>query len=158
MMKSNKGITLITLTITIVILMILTFTLTINVSQYAEEKKKADFEKDIQSLKEEIHQYYARVKQIPIINSYTNLSMLEETKNKNDNENYYVIDIKQLDVNLNYGKDYKTITASKEITEEITDLRDVYIINEQSHTIYYPKGIKYKEKVYYRLPEVFSEI
>ena len=44
------------------------------------------------------------------------------------------------------------------IDEEIADLLDVYIINKQTHTIYYPKGVLYGENTHYRLPEVFTEI
>lgn len=156
-MKNQRGITLITLSITIVIMIILTFTITVNIEPYQNQKRKTNFETDMQSLREEIEQYYVRVKDLPVINQFANTSMLEEIRNINDNENYYVIDIKQLDVKLNYGADYNKI-VKKDITEKITDLLDVYIINEQSHTIYYPKGIQYNGKVYYRLSEVFSEV
>lgn len=156
-MKNQNGITLITLVITIVIMMILTFTVTINIEPYKNQKAKTNFETDIQKLREEVEQYYARDKELPIINRYTNTTMLNEIKNINDNDEYYVLDIKQLEVKLNYGKDYFEVTKKK-ITENIIDLLDVYIINSQSHTIYYPKGIEYNGKVNYRLPEVFSEI
>ena len=156
-MNTQKGITLITLTITIVIMIILTFTIVVNIEPYKNQKIKVNFETDIQRLKEEINQYYARVKDIPIINKFTNTTMLEGIKNINDNDEYYVIDIKQLDVELNYGADYYTINK-KDLAEEITDLLDVYIINKQSHTIYYPKGVEYSGKTHYRLPEVFSKI
>ena len=108
-MKNNKGVTLITLAITIAVLMILTFNITVNMGAYTEQKTKANFETDVQRLREEINQYYARVKDIPVINKYTNTSMLEGIKNINDNDEYYVIDMKQLDVKLNYGADYSTI-------------------------------------------------
>lgn len=156
-MKNEKGITLLTLAITIAVLMILTFNITGNIGAYKEQKVKADFETDMQRLKEEINQYYARVKDIPIINRYTNTSMLQGIKNINDNDEYYVIDIKQLDISLNYGADYEKINKM-DTTSEITNLLDVYIINKQSHTIYYPAGVEYKGKIHYRLPEVFSEI
>ena len=156
-MKNQKGITLITLAITIVVMMILTFSIAVNIEPYMNQKRKSNFETDIQRLKEEISQYYAREKDIPTINRFTNTTMFDTVKNINDNDEYYVIDLKQLDVDLNYGKDYYTI-SKKEISEVITDLLDVYIINKQSHTIYYPKGIEYNGKIHYRLPQVFSEI
>jgi len=156
-MKSEKGISLITLSVTILIMIILTFTLTVNIGQYRDEKMKSNFEVDMKRLNEEISQYYARVKQLPIRNRYTNLSMLEGIKNTNDNENYYVLDIRQLDVTLNNGIEYKTVLTREEI-EEVNDLTDLYIINEQSHTVYYPKGIEYKGRMIYRLEEVYSKI
>lgn len=156
-MKNERGISLITLSITILLLIILTFTLTVNIEPYRDEKAKTNFEIDMQRLNEEINQYFARVKQLPISRQYTNTSMLEGIKNVNDNENYYVIDIRQLDVVLNNGADYKVVLTREE-TEDISDLTDLYIINEQSHTIYYPKGVKYKERTLYRLEEVYSKI
>ena len=156
-MKSEKGITLIVLSITILIMIILTFTLTVNIDQYRDEKTKGNFEVDLKRLNEEVSQYYARVKQLPIRNPYTNLTMLEGIKNVNDNENYYVLDIRQLDVTLNNGVEYKSVLAREE-SEEVNDITDLYIINEQSHTIYYPKGIAYKGRRIYRLEEIYSKI
>lgn len=156
-MKNQKGVTLITLAITIVVLIILTFTITVNIEPYKNQKIKTNFETDMQRLKEEISQYYTRVKDIPIINKYTNVSMLDGIKNINDGDEYYVIDVKQLEVELNYGADYYTI-AQMDVAKEITDLSDVYIINKQSHTIYYPKGVEYDGGMHYRLGEVYSEI
>ena len=142
---SNKGITLLTLTITVVIMLILSFTISINVKPYVERKKKTNLETDITKLKEEISHYYMENKNIPIANKYTNIQMLE--KDTNDNENYYVIDLdKMKNLDLNYGKDFEKIT---DYSVEISDLLDIYIINEQSHTIYYPKGIEYDGTIYY---------
>ena len=157
-MRNNRGITLITLVFTLIILIILSFTMLINLEQYAGKKRKANFEEDMQTLKEEISQYYARNKELPIINKYTNISMLDYSTNKNDNDEYYVIDIKKLDMReLKYGKDYAKVTAKNE-NEEITDLLDIYIINKQSHTIYYPQGMKYEGITHYTLEKNNSEI
>jgi len=156
-MKKQKGVTLISLALTIAIMIILTFTIAVNIEPYKNEKVRTNYETDMTRLQEEISQYYARVKDIPIINKYTNTSMLEGIKNINDGSDYYVIDIKQLELELNYGKDYYKVVKKAE-TEEITDLLDVYIINKQSHTIYYPKGAEYNGTVHYRIAEVYSEV
>ena len=143
--KSNKGITLITLTITIVVMLILSFSITINIKPYIQRKNKTNLETDILKLKEEILYYYSKNKTLPIINKYTNIDKLE--KNINDNENYYIIDLSKIkEQNLNYGKDYYKIENKEEI---INNLQDIYIINEQSHTIYYPKGVEYNNQIYY---------
>ena len=147
MLKSNKGITLITLSITIIIMMILSFTVSVNTSTYIERKKKTNFETDITKLQEEVSHYYVENKELPIANKYTNVDMLE--KDINDNENYYVIDLAEFeDLELSYGQDYYEIT---DYTLEISDLEDIYIINEQSHAIYYPKGIEYDGIRYYTI-------
>ena len=145
MFNSNKGITLLTLTITIVIMLILSFTISFNVSTYVERRQKTNLETDIIKLQEEIANYYSKNKTLPIANKYTNTQMLE--KSINDNENYYVIDLSKIsNLDLNYGKDYDKII---DYSIEISDLLDIYIINERAHTIYYPKGIKYSGKMYY---------
>lgn len=145
--KNEKGITLVVLVIIIVIMLILTFTLTTDVSKYVERKRKTDFDTDIGKIKEKIEIYYSRNKSIPIANKYTNIGMLN--KNANDNDNYYVIDLNELELSgLNYGIDYYSI---EDKTDEISSLLDIYIINEQSNSIYYPKGIEYEGKTYYSL-------
>lgn len=145
--KNEKGITLLVLTITIVIMLILIFTLTINVNDYVERKNKTNFDTDIEKIKEKIEIYYSRNKTIPITNKYTNVEMLN--KNVNDNDNYYVIDLNKLELSgLNYGSDYYSI---EDKTAEVSNLLDIYIINEQSNAIYYPKGIEYEGKTYYSL-------
>lgn len=143
--KSNKGITLITLTTTIVVMLIISVSITININPYIQRKNKTNLETDILKLEEEISYYYSKNKTLPIINKYTNINTLQ--KNINDNENYYVIDLLKIGKEeLNYGKDYYKIDNKE---ENISDLLDIYIINEQSHTIYYPKGIEYNNQIYY---------
>lgn len=149
-MKKQKGVTLVVLTITIVVLLILTFTISMNIPDISSRKKKSNFENDMRELKEEIDQYYAKYEQLPIINKYTNIDMLNDIKNVNDDENYYVIDLSKIFTNLNYGKDYEKV-KTKDTSEEIAEILDIYIINEQSHTIYYPKGIEYDGEIHYTL-------
>lgn len=156
-MKNEKGITLITLAVTLIVLIILTFTISINAPDLISMKRKNNFENDSNALKEEIDQYYARYNSLPIINPYTNVAMLENSKNINDNNHYYVIDLSKINVSLKYGKDYEKV-AKKEVTEEITDMVDIYIINEQSHTIYYPKGVEYNKTIHYTVDLNYKEI
>ena len=84
--------------------------------------------------------------------------MLDGIKNINDNNEYYVINLNELDIELNYGKDFEEIINNRDIANEISDLVDVYIINKQSHTIYYPKGMEYNGKLHFRLDDVYSQI
>ena len=95
-MKNERAVTLITLVVTVVILIILTFTITVNMDQYGNQRKKSDFEVDLQKLKEQVSQYYAANNKLPIINPYTNISTIKGFTNINDNDKYYVIDFNQL--------------------------------------------------------------
>lgn len=152
LLKSNKGITMIALVLTIAIMIILTVTVTINIDGYAQRKKKGDLETDIIKLKEEVDLYYSKYKELPIANKYINTEALNkielwEQKSVNDNENYYVIDLDLLDVeDLAYGKDFGKL---EDKTSDVTEFTDIYIVNEQSHMIYYPQGVFFKDKTLY---------
>ena len=156
-MKNEKGITLITLIVTIIVMLILITSVTINLGPYKNEVVRTSFEEDINSLREEVEHYYAINKTLPVINRYGYTDMFESIKNVNDNDKYYVIDIRKIDVDLKIGKDFYRALA-RDIDDEIFDLLDIYIINEQSHTIYYPKGIDYNGVVLYTLIEQYSNV
>lgn len=156
-MKNQKGITLITLVVTMVIMLILTVTISVNYGRYKMEAEKASFEEDMNSLREAVEHYYAQNKELPVINRYGYTAMFQDVKNVNDNNVYYVIDIRKLDVNLHFGKDFDEI-LTRSRNAEILDLVDVYIINEQSHTIYYPKGIIYGSGTLYTFMEKYTNV
>lgn len=87
---------------------------------------------DIEILDDNIALYYLNYGYIPIKEKI----IFEHSINPNDNEIYYEIDLSKLEnIYLNYGK--------------MKNEDDFYIINEESHTIYYFKGIKYKNNMYY---------
>lgn len=79
-LKSNNGITLITLVITIVVMLILSFTISINANDYIERTKKTNLDTDLQRLQEKVEIYYSKNKEIPVLNKYTNVAMLEKRK------------------------------------------------------------------------------
>ena len=158
LIKSQKGVTLIVLVITIVVLGVLSFTVIANIDGLTSARNKTNFEEDINKLAEAVEQYYARNKELPIANIYTNTSMLEGIKNTNDNDKYYVLDIiKMIEYNLHYGKDYLSI-KKLDVSEDASHYTDVYIINKASHTIYYPKGITYDGEVHYSLKNTYSKV
>ena len=92
--------------------------------------------KDIRILENKISLYYLDNGTLPIKDS--NVIYFEKKSiNPNDNENYYEIDLEKLEnLNITYGNG-------------VFGLNDKYIINEQSHTIYYYLGIEYKDEIMY---------
>ena len=91
--------------------------------------------KDISILDERISIYYLNNGDIPIkgeeIEFYNSI-------NPNDNEQFYELNLEMLEnLSLNYG--------NRELGED-----DFYIINKQSHTIYYKKGVSYNGLHYTR--------
>lgn len=91
---------------------------------------------DIEKLEEKIAMYYLNYGFLPV-NKERSSEFKNNSINPNDGENYYEIDLSKLEnLDLSYGM--------KLIGED-----DVYIINENSHTIYYVKGVNYNNERYY---------
>lgn len=144
-MKENKGITLTVLIITIVIMAIITSTVTYNTVNYIETKKLKDMYNDLSLIEDKLNLYYSKYGVLPVKEKYVGNMDFEKVKNPNDNENYYIIDLALLD----------GITLNNKI-EGIGD--DLYIVNEETHTIYYPKGIMCDNSTYYRLEGEYTLI
>ena len=165
-LKNEKGITLIALVITVAVLSMISIPVVVNMTGMNEFDEYAGFKEDIDILREAISIAYYNKDIGTIGPKYEgNKEFLNETqngesiKNTNDNNVYYVIDVKKVNKNLSVnmetlknGEGNKNVSSS----ETYNGSDDVYIINEQSRTIYYAKGISYKGKKYYRLSENFS--
>ena len=184
--KSEAGITLVAMAVTIVVLMMIAIPCIVNIKTVSETDKFTKLKNDITVLKESISQVYGSDDSADKIGpkytgnkSFLNIYQGEKNvtktskdivKNPNDNDNYYVINVRKLKkklsefgiglVDLNYGdNNYGIDTTLKEL-----NTTDVYIINEKSRTIYYTAGVNYtsgaskKQYVYYRLPEDFTSI
>ncbi len=124
----------------IIILAIVFFILFIIVSStisITKLNKLNNVYKDIEILEDRISMYYLDNGFIPVRNE--KIDFKENSINPNDNDNYYEIDLDKLEnLNIYYGR--------RKLGE-----KDIYIINEQSHTIYYYAGVKSNnEKIYTR--------
>ncbi len=141
--KNEKGITLIILVITVIVLVIVTYTLAINSYSSLELSKLTKLENDIQSLNDRVSAYFVENEKLPIyqeagVQTKDDLRTVLNDMSVNDGEIYYVIDTDLLDnITLNYGSKYRTST------------QDRFIINEESHVIYYIKGIVYDGEEYH---------
>lgn len=153
-LEENKGITLVTLILAIVIMLVISSILIYNSSTATKTKALNIMYNDINDLAVKIEIYYSKYGEIPIINElYTNVNNIDSI-NQNDNENYYVIDLETLEnVKLSYGKDYESYKQDKN-----QELKDIYVINEQSHNIYYIKGIQVDEITYYTIPGEYTKV
>lgn len=153
-LKGNKGITLVTLVLAIVIMLIISSILIYNADTATKTKALNSMYNDISSLANKIQIYYSRYGEIPAIKEpYTNVESIKFI-NQNDSDKYYVIDLEALEkVTLSYGKDY-----SKYKEGANTELTDIYVINEQSHNIYYIKGVQVDEITYYTIPGQYTKV
>jgi len=169
--KSNKGVTLMALTITIIVMLIITSTVIYNTKNHIRVEKLNKFYNDIENIDSKIEDYYLKYGEVPTIgevycnktelenllttnsnNANVALYMIDNVKiNPNDGDEYFITDLHKLDgLTLNYGyDDYKLIKEAIEKKESIEEFNEIYIINKESHQIYYPAGIITDGKMYY---------
>lgn len=144
-MKNNNGVTLVILVITILVMIIITGTIAYNVTINMESTKITKLYTDLELLQDKISLYYAKYGGIPVKEEFTGSDNFKTAANPNDNDTYYIIDLSLIDnLTLNYN-----ITNTGD---------DLYIINDTTHTIYYPKGLEIDGEVHYRLPDKYTKI
>lgn len=157
-LKNEKGVTLIVLTITIIVLLIITGIMISNSKSQLAIKKVNNLYADIDAISTKVSDYYLKNNSLPVfsnvyLNSSNELGLLlianggeRSVINSNDDGPYYVLDLSKLDnLTLNYGKDYQNWNDAS----TFQTYQDLYIINNVTHQIYYPKGIDYKGNVYF---------
>ena len=146
-MKIQNGITLVSLVITIIVMLIVAST-TVSVSLNRFEINNFNkMKNDLELLADKISNYYLETGSIPVLlDSSGNkvqykYSAIDFNTNSSDNGTYYIIDLAAMNgLLLNYGEEgFKNPNTSD----------DVYIINEQSHKIYYVKGMKLDNEIYH---------
>ena len=143
----NKGISLISLTVAVCILIVISSMLIYNAKSGVNIRKLKMMQNDIATLDDAINSYYAKYGALPVKIEYNVMPLpFFNDISPNDNEVYYVIDLTALEgITLNYGVDYEHINTQEDLLEN----EDVYVINEQSHRIYYARGIEMDGVVYY---------
>lgn len=163
--KKEKGVTLLVLAITIGVLALISVPIIINTTDVSALQRYTYFKTDIDKLREAIETTYVDMDDLSSIGPvYTgdisfldNLQGSDKVLNPNDGNIYYVISLDKLNSYINAQISLKYGSGNKEKNYENNSYSgsDVYIINEQSKTIYYTSGIEYKGIIYYRLPESF---
>ena len=138
--KQEKGVTLSILVITIIVLLILTSTLIYNAKGSINIQNTTKLYNDIELLREKVSEYYNEYGEIPAKIEYTNIGSLSNILSKNnDTGKFYIIDLEAMKgISLNYGKDYENIKNNPNNANSYTD---IYIINENSHNIFYVNGV-----------------
>lgn len=151
--NSEKGIELITLAVTIIVMIVISTVLVYYSTSGIKIKKLRDMENDIEILSDKINIYIVKNNTLPVSIKY--LGPRKFIPQANDNDVYYVINLSLInDISLNYGNDYYSINTES----DTNSLEDVYIINEQSHNIYYPRGINVNGTTYFTVDEGTRDI
>ena len=153
-LRNQKGINIITLSVAIIILVLITSVLVYSSKDGVKIRNLKDLYNDVELLDGKIASYYAQHGDLPKLDEYRNTSFLDnanyEEINPNNGDKFYVIDLRELEgITLNYGKDYSTVTQSGSTVLDVNEFKDIYIVNEASHTVYYPKGITVQGKKYH---------
>lgn len=161
-LKNQRGINLITLSVTVIVILILTNIVLYNVKDNLGIQKLKNMQADIENLRDKVSAYDMQYGDIPVYYiqdddnkkvkvEYSNISNIDVISEEESKSNFYVIDLSALDnLTLNYGQDYKKIKNGVATTEsQIKQLEDLYIINEDSHNIFYVKGILYDGERFY---------
>ena len=147
LLHKNHGITLITLVVAVSIMIIISGLLIYNAKTGIKVRSFNMMKNDIDLLEDKVSAYYMEYGALPVEIKYNvNPLPFESVKNPNDStDGYYVLDLKAFEgLTLNYGADYDKVTE-----DTVADYNDYYVINEQSHQIYYVKGIEMDETMYY---------
>ena len=99
---------------------------------------------DIKLLDDQISNYYLKYEALPLLRDNNN-SPVKYTYTTIDNNDYYIIDLSAMSgISLNYGKEgYNSPNTST----------DVYVIEINSRTVYYAKGIEMNDEAYHTLPK-----
>lgn len=162
--KQEKGVTLIVLVITVIALSILTFTITVNTKNSAEIRRLSQLKSDIANLNQKVSDFYNKYGEIPASIEYTNISGLQEilnNKEKSADSKFYVLNLQAMKgISLNYGQDYENVKGTN--TENANNYKDLYIINNLTHNIFYVDGVSVTEdgqsKVYYTSYDVPADV
>lgn len=141
-MKSKNGITMVILVITIIVMSIITGTVVTQSIKGLETNKINDLYNDIRLIKDKVSIYYTKYNTLPVGDEYTGNDDFKTVKNPNDGNKYYEINLNMLE----------NLTLSKENKDSI------FIINEDTHTIYFPEGLEVDGVWYYTLPDKFTPI
>ena len=142
--KQEKGITMTALVITVIMILILTGVMVYNTQNSIEIKKLTDLYNDIELLRDKVSEYYSEYGKLPAKIKYTNTSGLSDVlSTKNDIGDFYIIDLEAMQgITLNYGEEYEKVKNDETNANKYTD---IYIINENSHNIFYVQGVEIKE-------------
>ena len=181
MIRSEKGVTMVALALTLMIIALLTVPVMINTTKISDFNRYAKLKGDIDTLNEAISVVYFREPDLSgigpeYVGNKTFLDTVQggkEVRDYNDDSIYYVIDYNKLRdampttlKDLSYGEingwaslpstqygDNTYLGRAPSTAQEYNDVRDVYIINNATHQIYYVNGVEYKDVVYYKLAD-----
>jgi type II secretory pathway pseudopilin PulG len=148
--KNVQGISLISLVITIVVLLIIASIVVYKMGDFASTSKFNKMKADIELLHDKMLAYNQKYGKLPVKEedgqpkvvdiNYVKELLLEskhDQRGENDSDIYYIVDVTKLEnITLNYGRGNE-------------ENQDYYIVNSGTFNVYYVKGMKLENKIYY---------
>lgn len=151
-LRQEKGVSLITLAAAIIVIGIVTSLLLYNMRDTTDITNLTSMYTDIDNLTNKVVNYYSTYGQIPALRKTgidTKINSWSDSPiGVNDTGDFLVLDLSALDnLTLNYGQDFETVNNSS--VTDIGSYTNLYVINENSHNIFYLKGVRVEGKMYY---------
>ena len=146
-LKNNKGIALITLVVAVLMMLVISSIIIFNTTSHLKINNLNNMYNDIRVLNEQVFLYYSKYNELPIIADEYENELDFKILGRYELNKFHIIDIDKMDRNikdnLNYGADYynKNYTGT-----------NIYIINTETHQIFYAQGIKIDDIAYYTIP------
>lgn len=151
-LKQEKGVSLISLAAAVIVIGIVTSLLLYNVKDTKDIGNLTSMYTDVSNITNKVINYYSTYGKIPAlektgidtkINSWTDSPI-----GANDTGKFLVVDLNALEnLTLNYGQDFENVKDSS--VTDIGNYTNLYVINENSHNVFYLKGVKVEGKMYY---------
>lgn len=138
----KKGVSLLIVILAVSIMLVLISTASVIGSKSIISANYEEFNLVLQRVADEVNDYYIANKTLPIKNESINIStygdLYEYINNTNDSkDNFYIVDMDKLnDETIEKGRG---TTAS----------RDIFIVAETSHNVYYVAGFTYNKVKYF---------
>ena len=176
MLKNRKGISLTTMVITVMVMLIIMGTLVYSAVDSVKVRKLNKLYNDLRQLDDAVGVYYLQNNELPVDDSKGTITVTKgETRENLKNKNIAFVLKSNVDTVANQNSFmnpndyvYDAVSGDGDATYQYLKLSllgnlslnygsDDFIINTQSHTIYYYTGLTIDGKAYYSLPLTYRD-
>lgn len=152
-MSKKFGISLASVMIATLLIILLTTTITISINKVVENADKISFVSEISSIQKSVTSYYMVNKEYPILSD----SIIMDITNIKEKDIFYneeIIDNKVILNKIDYNKiSYVSLKYGNNLDES-----DLYGVSLSTGKVYYVKGIKFGNNIYYTLSEELNNV
>lgn len=159
-MNKRSGISMFILLITIIVIIILISTITLSISSLSNRHKISIFVNNLSTIEEYISSLNILKEEMPFDEDLT----IDEVRAKLETENLEAFNNEILNNGDNTTVVFKKVNLTKlEINEKNTGYakkgeNDIYIYSENTGIVYYLKGIKLDENIYFSINDKLTNI